>query len=56
MRWGMYGVRVCVAAKVRMTIPLPLVCKIPSLARRTRPAGKARRATIGYVVYKMNTN
>ena len=24
MRWGMYGVRVCVAAKVRM-IPIPIL-------------------------------
>ena len=34
------------------------VCKIPLLARRTRPkgwqpAGQARRATIGYLVYNM---
>ena len=31
-----------------------IVCKIPLLARRTRPkapAGQARRATIGYLVY-----
>ena len=31
------------------------VCKIPLLARRTRPmqpVGQARRATIGYLVYK----
>ena len=31
-----------------------LVCKIPLLARRTRPmqpVGQARRATIGYLVY-----
>ena len=26
--------------------------KIPLLARRTRPVGQARRATIGYLVYK----
>ena len=34
-----------------------LVCKIPLLARRTRPmqpVGQARRATIGYLVYKNN--
>ena len=30
-----------------------LVCKIPLLARRTRPGGQARRATIGYLVYKL---
>ena len=29
-----------------------LVCKIPLLARRTRPVGQARRSTIGYLVYK----
>ena len=32
-----------------------VVCKIPLLARRTRPmqpVGQARRATIGYLVYK----
>ena len=29
-----------------------LVCKIPLLARRTRPAGQARCATIGYLVCK----
>ena len=29
VRWGMYGVRVCVAAKVRM-IPLPLL-PIPTI-------------------------
>ena len=28
-----------------------IVCKIPLLARRTRPVGQARRATIGYLVY-----
>ena len=28
-----------------------VVCKIPLLARRTRPKGQARRATIGYLVY-----
>ena len=28
------------------------VCKIPLLARRTRPKGQARRATIEYFVYK----
>ena len=32
-----------------------LVCKIPLLARRTRPKGRARRATIGYLVYKLWT-
>ena len=35
---------------------LDLVCKIPLLARRTRPmqpVGQARRATIGYLVYKI---
>ena len=34
--------------------PAYLVCKIPLLTRRTRPmqpAGQARRATIGYLVY-----
>ena len=30
-----------------------VVCKIPLLARRTRPKGQARRATIGYLVYKI---
>ena len=31
-----------------------VVCKIPLLARRTRqPAGQARRATIGYLVYNL---
>ena len=29
-----------------------IVCKIPLLARRTRPKGQARRAMIGYLVYK----
>ena len=28
------------------------VCKIPLLARRIRPKGQARCATIGYLVYK----
>ena len=31
-----------------------IVCKIPLLARRTQPAGQARRATIGYLVYKVS--
>ena len=38
----------------RYSITLRLVCKIPLLARRTRPmqpVGQARRATIGYIVY-----
>ena len=30
-----------------------LVCKIPLLARRTRPVGQARRATIGYIVFNL---
>ena len=29
-----------------------VVCNIPLLARRTRPQGQARRATIEYLVYK----
>ena len=36
-------------------VPITLVCKIPLLAQRTRPAGQARRATIGYLVYNYNT-
>ena len=28
------------------------VCKIPLLARRTQPVSQARRATIGYLIYK----
>ena len=31
----------------------PVVCKIPLLARRTRPIGQVRRATIGYLVYNL---
>ena len=30
------------------------VCKIPLFARRNRPKGQARRATIGYLVYKLD--
>ena len=40
------------AAENQMIDSLYLVCKIPLLARRTRPKGQARRATIGYLVYK----
>ena len=32
-----------------------LVCKIPLLARRTRPKGQARRASIGCLVYNLYT-
>ena len=32
---------------------LEVICKIPLLARRTRPVGQARRATIGYLVYNV---
>ena len=32
-----------------------LVCNIPLLARRTRPKGQARRATIGCLVYNLYT-
>ena len=32
-----------------------VVCKIPLLARRTRPKGQARRATIGYLVYNQSS-
>ena len=57
-------VRVCVTVRVRVRVckihllasalTEDLVCKIPLLARRTRPmqpVGQARRATIGYLVY-----
>ena len=39
---------------IRVRSYITFVCKIPLLARRTRPRpkGQARRATIGYLVYK----
>ena len=45
--------------RARAKVYCILVCKIPLLARRTRPmqpAGQARRATIGYLVYKLYTS
>ena len=55
VKWSFINKReICSKRKIMQNDEqVSFVCKILLLARRTQPAGHARRATIGYLVYKI---